>query len=35
MELDERYFFAEEVPDEDEFSILEAEPSRNSSWRCL
>ena len=35
MELDERYFFAEEVPDEDEFSILEAEPSRNNSWRCL
>ena len=35
MELDERYFLCEEMPGEDEFSILLDEPSREDSWRVL
>lgn len=35
MELDERYFFCENPPGEDEFSILSDEPSRDDSWRVL
>ena len=34
MELDERYFYAEEVPDEDEFSELENDPVENA-WRYI
>ena len=32
MELDERYFMAEDLPHEDEFAALEAEPARDE-WR--
>lgn len=32
MELDERYFYAEEIPGEDEFAELEAEPQLGN-WR--
>lgn len=35
MELDERYFFCENLPDADEYSILENEEPLRNSWRTL
>lgn len=35
MELDEKYFYADEIPNEDEFSTLSSEPLFEEDWRMV